>query len=217
MDAEFRHLYVSPSVELATGIPSEQFIGKTNAELGMPEDINSIWNDCLRQVFATDQEQIIEFSFPTPKGLRWYQSRIVPEFASDGSVETVLSIARDVTDYKQVERHYERAKNACGLALAAAQMFDWDMDLKPIEWCVLPNALEVWGLHEGPGEDFFALIHPDDRQRVLQAAARAIAGEQSYAQEYRVICPDGVVRWLNSQGEFIWMRRDRSSHDWRFG
>jgi len=62
------------------------------------------------------------------------------------------------------------------------------------------NALEVWGLHEGPGEDFFALIHLEDRQRVLQAAAGAIAGKQCYAQEYRVICPDGVVRWLNSQG-----------------
>jgi PAS domain S-box-containing protein len=200
MDAEFRHLYVSPSVELATGIPSEQFIGKTNAELGMPEDINSIWNDCLRQVFATDQEQIIEFSFPTPKGLRWYQARIVPEFASDGSVETVLSIARDVTDYKLVERALRESEERLRLALAAAQIVGWDMDLQTNRVVCSANALEVWGVQVGTAEDFFAVIHPDDRQRVIQAAQRAITGELSYNHEYRVIDPDGIVRWLNSQG-----------------
>jgi PAS domain S-box-containing protein len=201
IDAEFRHLYVSPSVELATGIPSEQFLGKTNAELGMPEEMYRVWHDSLRQVFETGQEQTIEFKFPTSDGSRWYQSRIVPEFASDGSVETVLSIARDVTDYKQVEQALRESEERLRLALAAAQMFVWDMDLKTNRVVCSANALEVWGLHEGPGEDFFALIHPDDRQRVLQAAAGAIAGEQSYVQEYRVICTDGVVRWLNSQGQ----------------
>jgi PAS domain S-box-containing protein len=65
IDAEFRHIYVSPSLELATGIPSEQFIGKTNVELGMPEDLYRFWHDSLRQVFATGSEQTIEFKFPT--------------------------------------------------------------------------------------------------------------------------------------------------------
>ncbi|MBD1908466.1 PAS domain S-box protein [Funiculus sociatus GB2-A5] len=201
IDAEFRHLYVSPSIELATGIPSEQFLGKTDAELGMPEEIYGVWYDSWRQVFATGSEQTIEFKFPTSYGGRWYQSRIVPEFAPDGSVETVLSIARDVTDYKQVEQALRESEERLRLALAAAQMFVWDMDLKTNRVVCSANALEVWGVHEGPGEDFFALIHPEDRQRVLQAAAGAMAGEQSYAPEYRVICPDGVVRWLNSQGQ----------------
>ena len=201
VDAEFRHLYVSASVELATGIPSEQFVGKTNVELGMPEDLYRVWHDSLRQVFATGQEQTIEFKFPTLNGIRWYQARIVPEFASDDSVETVLSIARDVTDYKQVEQALRESEERLRLALTATQMVVWDMDLPTNQVLCSANALEVWGFQEGTGEDFFALIHPDDRQRVIQAAQRAISGEQSYAQEYRVISPDGVVRWLNSQGQ----------------
>ncbi|MBD1936994.1 PAS domain S-box protein [Microcoleus sp. FACHB-68] len=200
VDAEFRHIYVSPSVELATGIPSEQFVGKTNVELGMPEDLYRFWHDSLRQVFATGQEQTIEFKFPSLNGIRWYQALIVPELTSYGCVETVLSIARDVTDYKQVEQALRESEERLRLALTAAQMVVWDMDLPTNRVVCSANALEVWGLQEGTGEDFFALIHPDDRQRVMQAATGAIAGEQSYVQEYRVICPDGVVRWINSQG-----------------
>ncbi|MBW3585510.1 MAG: PAS domain S-box protein, partial [Cyanobacteria bacterium 0813] len=201
IDAEFRHLYVSPSVELATGIPSEQFVGKTNVELGMPENIYRVWHESLRQVFETGQEQTIEFKFPTLKGIRWYQARIVPEFATDGSVASLLGIARDVTDYKQVEQALRESEERLRLALTAAQMVVWDLDLQTNHVVCSAHALEAWGLHEGTGEDFFALIHPDDRQRVIQAAQRAISGEQSYAQEYRVISPDGVVRWLNSQGQ----------------
>ncbi|MEG4026596.1 PAS domain-containing protein [Microcoleus sp. S13C4] len=94
VDAEFRHIYVSPSVELATGIPSEQFVGKTNVELGMPEDLYRVWHDSFRQAFGTGQEQTIEFKFPTQNGIRWYQARIVPEFASDDSVASLLDLLR---------------------------------------------------------------------------------------------------------------------------
>ncbi|KAF3887395.1 MULTISPECIES: PAS domain S-box protein [Nostocales] len=202
IDRKFRHLYVSPSIKLATGIPSERFIGKTNTDLGMPGNVCSIWNDGLQQVFATGQEQIIEYSFPTPKGMRWYQSRIVPEFASDGSVETVLNIARDVTDYKYVERALRESEERLQLSLAAAKMVGWDMDLKTNRVVCTPNACEIWGIQEGTKEDFFAVIHPEDRDRMKQAIQQAFAGEASYYnQEYRTISPEGVVRWLNSQGK----------------
>jgi len=201
IDSEFRHLYVSPSVEKATGIPADRFIGKTNAELGMPEDNYRVWQESLQLVFETGSEQAIEFKFPTSYGIRWYQSHIVPEFAPDGSVETVLGITRDVTDYKQVEQALRESEERLRLALTAAQMFVWDMDLQSNRVLCSANALEVWGLDEGTGEEFVALIHPDDRQQVLQATVGALAGEQPYAPEYRVICPDGVVRWLNSQGQ----------------
>src|SRR4028119_2264222 len=111
-----------------------------------------------------------------------------------------VSIARDVTDYKQVEQSLRESEERLRLALTAAQTVVWDLDLKTNRVVCSANALDVWGLQEGTGEGFFALIHPDDQQRVIQAAQGAIAGEQSYMQEYRVISPDGVMRWINSQG-----------------
>ncbi|WGV27133.1 PAS domain-containing protein [Halotia branconii] len=87
------------------------------------------------------------------------------------------------------------------LALSSAQMVAWDIDLITNHVVYSPNSLLVWGAQIGTVEDFVAVIHPDDQQRMIQAAQKAIAGEQYYMQEYRVIDPNGIVRWLQSQGQ----------------
>ncbi|EKQ70145.1 PAS domain S-box [Leptolyngbyaceae cyanobacterium JSC-12] len=103
LDRNFRHLYINSSVETVTGIPVSAFIGKTNRELGMPETIVTYWENKLQEVFATGQEQTIEFENVTRNGLRYFQSRLVPELAQDGSVTTILCVSRDITERKQVE------------------------------------------------------------------------------------------------------------------
>ncbi|MEG4842194.1 PAS domain S-box protein [Microcoleus sp. B9-D4] len=123
-----------------------------------------------------------------------------PILDKQGQIVAAVVIFQDLTDYKQVEQSLRESQERLQLALTAAQMVVWDMDLPTHQVLCSANALDVWGFHEGTGEDFFALIHPDDRQRVIQAAQGANAVEKSYVQEYRVITPDGVVRWINSQG-----------------
>ena len=101
--AELRHVYVNPAIEQVTGISPSTFIGKTNVELEMPSDLCQLWEQKLQQVFETKQGVVFEFSFPTSSELIYYQTRCVPEFASDGSVESVLSIAHNITALKQAE------------------------------------------------------------------------------------------------------------------
>jgi PAS domain S-box-containing protein/putative nucleotidyltransferase with HDIG domain len=103
-DRELRHLYVNPVVERVTGIPASHFIGKTNKEMGMPIELCSFWAEKMNKVIATGQPDKFEFDFQTPDGMKFYQSYVVPEFSADGSVETILVVARDLTDQRQAER-----------------------------------------------------------------------------------------------------------------
>lgn len=102
-DRQLRHRYVNPAIERITGLPPSVFIGKTNQELGMPEELVSSWNASLHKVFDTARYELTEFDIATLIGVRSYLCHLVPEYARDGSVEFVLAVSRDITDRKQAE------------------------------------------------------------------------------------------------------------------
>ncbi|HEX5692351.1 MAG TPA: PAS domain S-box protein, partial [Roseiflexaceae bacterium] len=119
-DRNLRHLYVSPMIEQVTGMPAEAFLGKSNRELGMPEHLCVEWEARLEDVFESGKSQVIEFEFTMQTGeLRRYQSTLVPEFSVNGKNETVLSIARDITEFVRAEERLRFLAEA-GTALASS-------------------------------------------------------------------------------------------------
>ncbi|MFB2919777.1 PAS domain S-box protein [Aerosakkonema funiforme] len=110
IDRGFRHVYVNRAIEKATGMPPEVFIGKTHAELGFPKEIYTDWQTCIKEVFETGTDKTWEFNFPTPNGTRYYQTRLVPELAMDGSIESALAITTDVTEYKLTEQSLRQSE-----------------------------------------------------------------------------------------------------------
>jgi PAS domain S-box-containing protein len=110
-DRQLRHLYVNGRVAEATGIPVSAYLGKTNRELGAPEEAAAPGDERLRRVFATGKTETLEFVFPSPNGLRYFQTWFGPEFSASGAVETALAITRDVTEQKELENELRRRMN----------------------------------------------------------------------------------------------------------
>ena len=103
-DRDLCLVYVNPAILRATGLSFDDYVGKSNRDLGMPEDVLGLWDSSIKSVFETGQKKEIEFSYQTSYGERSYQSLFVPEFSGDGRVETVLGNTRDITERKQVEK-----------------------------------------------------------------------------------------------------------------
>lgn len=116
-DRELKHLYTNPAVEIITGIPAGNFIGKTHRELGFPENLCLIWEAAIAQVFLSANNHRIEFQLPNGIWIDWL---LMPEFGEDGSVKAVITSARDITDRKSMENEWLRQKQLTDEILAAS-------------------------------------------------------------------------------------------------
>jgi PAS domain S-box-containing protein len=88
---------------------------------------------------------------------------------------------------------------------AGVGVFDWDLATGELRWD--DRLLHLFGHTRdsfgGTIEAFDESVHPDDRDRVSQALAEAIETCGSYAAEYRVVRPDGEVRWVSARGQAL--------------
>jgi PAS domain S-box-containing protein len=104
----------------------------------------------------------------------------------------------------RAEENARRSEERLRFALEAAAMgtWDWDVGTQQVRWS--ENLERVHGLEPGSFDGTLAgyerEIHPDDRDRVLASLQTAIATGAAHEVEYRVVGPDGTVRWLETKG-----------------
>lgn len=102
---------------------------------------------------------------------------------------------------KETEQRIREKEERLLFALAAARMVAWSWDLKTELSQRLGNTIEILGLESGDVNEFYRLIHPDDRPKVEAAIDRAIQGEAPYELEFRLVTPDGRLLWLADKAQ----------------
>ncbi len=131
--------------------------------------------------------------------VRWVRAFAYPIKENDDVREVVL-VHEDVTAEMRAQQALRASEERLRLALTGARMNVWDWDLATNRLECSENAIEFWGIAAGDAEEFLAVVHPDDVPAVRRAAERAIAGEEPYHSEYRLLSPDGRTRWVQSRG-----------------
>ncbi len=132
-DKNLRFLYVNSVAGKTAGLPALDFLGKTSGEMGLIEPLFTCWEVALGRVLSTNAPTSIEFDVVKPDAVNYYQTRFVPEFTWDGSIQSVLAVARDITEQKQIETQLLRAQRLESLGtLAAGIAHDLNNILTPI-------------------------------------------------------------------------------------
>ncbi|WP_227487285.1 SpoIIE family protein phosphatase [Nocardioides malaquae] len=103
-----------------------------------------------------------------------------------------------------VEASYGADRQVWGLAVEAAGVgaYDWDLRTGELRWD--DRTLELFGLDrvrfDGRIETFNALVHPEDRDRVIRALGEIVEQCGVLDLEYRVVLPEGRTRWVLARG-----------------
>ncbi|WP_288520674.1 diguanylate cyclase [uncultured Pseudomonas sp.] len=83
--------------------------------------------------------------------------------------------------------------------------WDWDIDTNQLYWSDAIFGMFGYSVGEvAPSYELFCnAVHPDDRARVRAGELRCIETGENHDEEYRVVWPDGTLRWLRETGNVI--------------
>jgi PAS domain S-box-containing protein len=92
--------------------------------------------------------------------------------------------------------------------MKAGKCVGWDWDIKSGRDFWFGDLQTQFGIpsdtYVGRVEDFHRRIHPEDRERVAKAVKDAMQNWKRYVAEFRVLRPDGTIRWASAEGEFYY-------------
>lgn len=193
MDAAGRYQYVNQAIEQVTGISQTAFMGKTLGELGFPEEINALWKQSVSEVLTTAQEGIVEGYLPTPKGTRYYQSRLVPEQALDGSLDHAICISRDITDLKQTQEALRETNQTLKALIQACPLAVMVLDAtgKVKMWNRSAERILGWSEAEAIGRQFPG-IPSEKREELQENISATLAGNPLMGAETRRLTKEGT-------------------------
>ncbi len=132
-----------------------------------------------------------------------------PPSGIDGALSAELThLRQQVHELQQALAQSEqdrRLAQASALEAAHVGTWEWEADTNRVRWSV--ETEEIFGLRPGSFvetyEGFFALVHPDDRQRLSTAIAKALDERTFYLIEHRIITPRGDTRWVACRGRAL--------------
>lgn len=128
----------------------------------------------------------------------------------NGVYAGTFSLMTVITERKRAEEALRRSEQDLQLAVDAAQLgtfyCEWPFDK------ILWNDTCMAHFFLSPGTEvdfglFYALLHPEDRERTRAAIDRAIEEHVEYNVEYRALAPDGRMRWINAVGRGFYDER----------
>jgi PAS domain S-box-containing protein len=212
-DGRFR--YVNPATEAILGYSAAELL-----QMHFWEVIHPSFRDFVRERGLKRQEGDViqnryEFKIIQKSGAERWLDCTATRIELDGK-PAVLGSAIDITERKQTEEALRASEERFRQLVENIREVFWLSNVEKTEIVyVSPGYESIWGrscagLYASP-QDWLEAIHPDDRERVREAAVKKqISGQ--YREVFRILRPDGSIRWIADRAVPI---RDASGQIYR--
>ena len=186
-----------------TGRSIEQELGNGWTE-GVHQDDFKRCLEVYTTAFDARQPFVMQYRLRRNDGeYRWISDQGVPRYDPQGRFAGYIGSCVDVTELVNKDQALRESEERMRVAAEAINLGIWEWDLTKDEiWATnARRALVGW---PASGKialtDFVRRLHPEDRDRVQQIIDDAIHSGEDFDSEYRLILPDGVVRWMSTRG-----------------
>jgi PAS domain S-box-containing protein len=123
--------------------------------------------------------------------------QLVPRLRLLGEIlVTALEHSRATTQLRESQARLS-------LATASAGAGAWDVDINTGRIWATPEAKELYGFppdQEVRLTEVLERVHPEDREQVRARLRNALSQRAGYSADYRLVLPDGSIRWVNARG-----------------
>jgi PAS domain S-box-containing protein len=211
---ESRFAFVSPQIERILGFTPEEATGDPYffERTLHPDDLPRI-REANDRAESSGEPFDEEFRQRTKDGrIRWMHDRAVLVRDDDGTPRFWHGVTIDITDRKEAERSLrllEQRYRTLVEQIPAVTFIETPGAPPDQTWFTYlsPQAEEIFGftseeLRANPTH-LGQLVHPDDRERVQAANARAEETGEPFNEEFRIVRPDGRVVWLDSRAVLV--------------
>jgi len=203
-DANWRLLYVSPSIERVLGYPQNTWVGRraheTFGEMTHPDDLSRIPE--LERQLDPSPGATTEFTHRARRSdgtWVWLHSR-GRRFVADGEVRIAV-VSRDVTEEQRVLEALRESERRYQTLARAVPVGIFRIDNRGRHTYLNERWSELTGIsiEEALANPGVRPLHPEDDGQILEISRRALAEGKPLALEQRIVRPDGQIRWVLMQ------------------
>lgn len=200
-------MYWSPVLAELLGVMGSDHIFKLEDLMARvhPEDRQFLQNiiETMPKIQRTMQ---LEFRVVrVDRAVRWFSTTITTSKSAQGPV--VRGTVLETTERKRAEGALRDGKARLRLALDSARLGTWEWHGGTDRMVWDEREEELFGFLPGQFDQrfttFLSCVHPADRQEVGQKLAEAMHADQPFSGEFRVVLPDGDIRWLAGHGQVL--------------
>jgi len=189
-----------------TGRSMEQELGNGWKEGVHPDDLAKISKTYGPAVDAREPF-VMQYRLKNSEGeYRWITDQGVPRYGPRANFRGYVGACVDITDLLKKETELREIEERVALAAEAAHVGVWEVDTVTNKLWVSDKVREIF--HFDPEEEityamFQARVHPEDRSMCDAAVRRAIETKSGYDIEYRLLLPDGALRWIGGRSRCL--------------
>ena len=125
----------------------------------------------------------------------------------EGKCVRIFGAIQDITQRKKEEIRYQETIQRLRIANDAAEIGIWDYDIATDTAVWDSNMYRLFGINEADfsstNEAYENIIHPEDRDHVDQRLAKSISGEKAFDTEFRILWPNGSIRYIRAIGKVL--------------